>query len=46
MNFDTMGYETDDIFDNLGSMLFYVFGFFGLVLFALLLKLFREKSKT
>ena len=45
MNFDTMGYETDDIFDNLGSMLFYVFGFFGLVLFALLLKLFREKSK-
>ena len=46
MNFETMGYETDDIFDNLGSMLFYVFGFFGLVAFALVLKFFKNKYKT
>lgn len=46
LNFETMGYETDDIFDNLGSMLFYIFGFFGLVALALLLKFFKDKSKT
>lgn len=45
MNFETMGYENDAIFDNLGSMLYYVFGFFGLVLFALALKYFRQKHK-
>ena len=46
LNFVSMGFETDDIFDNLGSMLFYVFGFFALVAFALILKFFKNKYKT
>jgi hypothetical protein len=45
LNFETMGYDTDDIFDNLGSMLFYVFGFFGLVAVALILRYFKDKYK-
>ena len=45
LNFDTMGYLNDDIFSNLGSMLYYVFGFFGLVGLALVLKYFKDKHK-
>jgi len=46
LNFVSMGYDTDDIFENLGSMLFYVFGFFGLVVLALILRILRTKFKT
>ena len=45
LNFEAMGYETDALFDNLGSMVYYIFGFFGLVCFVLILKYFKEKRK-
>ena len=45
MNFEVMGYETDAIFDNLGSMLYYLFGFFGLVALAVILKQLKDKNR-
>jgi hypothetical protein len=41
-----MGYETDNIIKNLGSMVVYLVGFFVLVMLALILRSFKEKFET
>jgi len=41
-----MGYQSDNIIKNLGSMVVYLVGFFALVLIALLLKMFKDKFET
>jgi hypothetical protein len=41
-----MGYETDNIIKNLGSMVVYLVGFFVLVMIALILRSFKEKFET
>ncbi len=40
-----MGYESDNIIENLGSMLIYVVGFFVLVAFALAIKYLKDRYK-
>jgi hypothetical protein len=41
-----MGYKSDNMIENLGSMVVYLVGFFALVLIALLLKFFKNKFET
>jgi len=41
-----MGYETDNIIKNMGSMFIYLIGFFVLVFIALLLKLLKDRFDT
>jgi hypothetical protein len=38
-----MGYGTDNIIENLGSMFFYLIGFFVLAAFVLVIRLLRNK---
>jgi hypothetical protein len=42
-NFTKMGYSTDNIFENLGSMVLYLVGFVLLVLFALLIRFLKDR---
>ena len=46
LNFDLMGYQTNNIIKNLGSMFVYLIGFFALVLIALFLKLLKDRFET
>lgn len=41
-----MGYQTNNIIKNLGSMVVYLIGFFALVLIALFLKLLKDRFET
>ncbi len=38
-----MGYQSDNIFENLGSMVMYIIGFVFLVLFALLIRYLKDR---
>jgi hypothetical protein len=38
-----MGYKSDNIFENLGSMVMYLFGFVLLVLFVVLIRYLKNK---
>jgi len=42
-NFKKMGYSTENIFDNLGSMVLYLVGFVLLVLLALLIRFLKDR---
>ncbi len=42
-NFKEMGYQSDNIFENLGSMVMYIIGFVLLVLFALLIRYLKDR---
>ncbi len=42
-NFKEMGYQSDNIFENLGSMVMYIIGFVFLVLFALLIRYLKDR---
>jgi len=42
-NFESMGYESSNIIDNMGSMILYLIGFFALVAFALLIRFLKNK---
>ena len=45
-NFSQMGIEKYNVVQNLGSALYYIIGFFALVMIALILKLLKNRSKV
>ena len=45
-NFSLMGYESDNIIKNLGSMVAYLVGFFALVILSLILRLLKNKFES